>query len=66
MKVKSFVVGFAKGLEGAFQRLDESTVQLGNINIISCTDTLYHEDPTYNNLPAGPRVVRVIIYNCDD
>lgn len=62
MRVKSFVVGMAKGIDGAMEHLDKDVAELGDIHIHSVTDKYYSDEQGMFDVCPGPRMVRVVIY----
>jgi hypothetical protein len=67
MKVKSFSVGLANGMSEALNYLDKQVQELGKVNSISVTDTLYSGEIekffTGKNECPGPHLVRVVVYS---
>ena len=61
-QVKSFVVGFSEGLEGAIKLLDEQTKELNAKVIHSVKDTYYNENVCKYDPGKGPSMVRVVIF----
>lgn len=61
MKVKSFCVGLANGIEWAIEALDKFVSNLGNVQIHQVTDTLYTD--TNTDFTFSRTIVRVITYS---
>jgi hypothetical protein len=63
MKVKTFVVGLAGGVEVALKKLDEEVARLGDVEILDVQDTLYpnmHE--IQDTSVYDPCLARRVIY----
>ena len=62
MKVKSFVVGVAEGVDPSMERLDMMVADLGDVVIHSLVDTVYSAEVNSSGKPPDERIVRVVIY----
>jgi len=63
MKVKSFSIGLADGVDQGMETLDKLVAKLGDIDIRSVTDTVYSEELSrWSPGPKGPLIVRVVVY----
>ncbi|MDO8743341.1 MAG: hypothetical protein Q7J30_02195 [Candidatus Azambacteria bacterium] len=67
MKVKSFVVGIANGIDGSMMLLDESVAKLGKIKIHSVTDTVIPPGVVIRTgeKKASALIFRVIVYTLE-
>lgn len=62
MKVESFIVGVANGIEPAFKFLDQCVADLGDVMIHSVTDTSYPKELNRFGCPPDDCIVRVVVY----
>lgn len=59
MEIKTFIVGLGNGWESCFERLDKKGQELGSVEIVQVTDTVY---PTPSSSQNGERVTRCVVF----